>query len=128
MDGRCWTELELPRRFEGWEGIAHGGIIATILDEVMAWALVEHDLWGLTARMSLEFRRPLPVDVPIRAEGWMTRGRRRVVHAAGEIVDVRDSIVLARSEATYVGATEERKEELRGRYRTRIVPDGRTRT
>ena len=40
-DGRCWTELTLPERFEGWEGIAHGGIVCTILDEVMAWALVD---------------------------------------------------------------------------------------
>ena len=40
---RCWTELTLERRFEGWDGIAHGGILCTILDEVMAWSLVGED-------------------------------------------------------------------------------------
>ena len=35
--GRSWTELELEPQFEGWAGIAHGGILCTILDEVMAW-------------------------------------------------------------------------------------------
>ena len=59
--GRCWTELEMPRRFEGWEGIIHGGILCTILDEVMAWALVQDDSWGVTARMSVDFRRPVTV-------------------------------------------------------------------
>src|SRR2546428_1544464 len=58
---RCWTRLTLSDRFEGWEGIAHGGILAAILDEVMAWALVGHDLWGLTPRMSVDFRRPVQV-------------------------------------------------------------------
>ena len=66
---RCWTELVLPDRFQGWEDIAHGGIVCTILDEVMAWALVDHDMWGVTARMSVEFKRPVPIGRRIRAEG-----------------------------------------------------------
>lgn len=123
QDGRCWTELELPRRFEGWEGIAHGGIIATILDEVMAWALVEHDLWGVTARMSLEYRQPVPVEAPIRAEGWITDARRRVVEAAGRIVDARDGSLLASGTATFIGASAARKAELQARYQVRFVPD-----
>ncbi len=36
----AWTELTSTDRFQGWDGIAHGGILCTILDEVMAWALV----------------------------------------------------------------------------------------
>ena len=35
---RSWVELALEPRFQGWDGIAHGGILCTILDEVMAWA------------------------------------------------------------------------------------------
>ena len=85
--GRCWTELEMPRRFEGWEGIVHGGILCTILDEVMAWALVAQDSWGVTARMSIEFRKPVTVGQAIRAEGWITEDRRRIHVTAGRIVD-----------------------------------------
>ena len=36
--GRSRVELTLEPRFQGWDGIAHGGIVCTILDEVMAWA------------------------------------------------------------------------------------------
>src|SRR5664279_4322539 len=68
--GRCWTELEIPRRFEGWEGIIHGGILCTILDEVMAWSLVAEDNWGVTARMSIQFRKPVGVGQALRADGW----------------------------------------------------------
>jgi uncharacterized protein (TIGR00369 family) len=120
---RCWTELTLGDRFEGWEGIAHGGIVCTILDEVMAWALVDHDVWGVTARMNVEFRRPVPIGRPIRGEGRLVEVRRRLVTAEGVILDALDGTLLARSEATYVGAPAERKEALKARYRFRLVPD-----
>ena len=71
--GRSWTDVTLDRRFEGWDGIAHGGILCTILDEVMAWSLVGADNWGVTARMRVEFRKPVEIGRPIRAEGWIDR-------------------------------------------------------
>ena len=101
---RSWTTLELDRRFEGWEGVAHGGIVCTILDEVMAWALVADDDWGVTARMAVEFRKPVPIGRPIRAEGWVTRSRRRLVETAGRIVDTESGVELATATGTYVAA------------------------
>ncbi len=111
----CWTELVLDSRFEGWHGIAHGGIVSTILDEVMAWALVEHDLWGLTARMSIEFKKPVPIGAPIRGEGRVVSVRRRIVEAEGALRDAAGTI-LATSTATYLAAPAERKAELKARY------------
>lgn len=123
-DDRCWTELVLPDRFQGWEDIAHGGVVCTILDEVMAWALVDHDMWGVTARMSVEFKRPVPIGRRIRAEGRVVRVRRRLVEAEGVLLDIADGTLLARSQATFVGAPEERKQELKARYGFREVPEG----
>ena len=114
--GRCWTELEMPRRFEGWEGIIHGGILCTILDEVMAWALVSEDNWGVTARMSIDFRKPVTVGQAIRAEGWIAESRRRIQTTAGRIVDGVTGAELATAQATYVAATDARKRELKERY------------
>jgi uncharacterized protein (TIGR00369 family) len=119
----CWVELALPERFEGWEGIAHGGIVCTLLDEVMAWALVDHDLWGVTARMNVEFRRPVPIGRPVRAEGRVVSVRRRLVEAEGVVLDGTDGTVLARGTATFVGAPEARKEELKARYGFRLVDE-----
>jgi acyl-coenzyme A thioesterase PaaI-like protein len=118
---RSWTELRLDRRFEGWQGIAHGGIVSTILDEVMAWALVAEDHWGVTARMSVEFRKPVPIDTPIRADGWITRSRRRIVETAAELVDPASGVVLATAQGTYVAADAARKQELRDRYGFRFL-------
>ena len=116
---RSWTEFVLDDRFEGWRGVTHGGIIATILDEVMAWALVAEDNWGVTARMTLEFKRPVLVGTRVRAAGWIVRSRRRLVDTAGQVVDS-EGKVLATAEAVYVAAGEERKRELMERYGVRI--------
>jgi acyl-coenzyme A thioesterase PaaI-like protein len=113
---RAWTELELAPRFQGWDGIAHGGILCTILDEVMAWSLAGADNWGMTARMSVDFRKPVPLEIPLRAEGWITRSRRRIIETQGQIVDRNTSQVLATATGVYMAADEDRKAELRARY------------
>ncbi len=113
---RAWTDLTLERRFEGWDGIAHGGILCTVLDEVMAWSLVGEDNWGLTARMSVEFKRPVEVGRPVRAEGWITRSRRRLVDTAAHLVDPQTGQELATATGLYLAADEARKRELRQRY------------
>ena len=114
--GRSWTDLSLEERFQGWDGIAHGGILCTILDEVMAWSLVGEDNWGLTARMNVEFKKPVEIGRPIRAEAWITRTRRRLVDTAARIVDSETGELLATATGVYVAADEERKQELRQRY------------
>ena len=124
VDGeRCWTDLEIPERFQGWDEIAHGGIVATILDEVMAWSLAASDNWGLTARLNVAFRRPVPLGRPVRAEGWITSSRRRMIGTGGRIVDPATGEVLATADATYVAADADRKRQLQARYRFRLVPD-----
>ena len=120
--GRSWTELTLDRRFEGWEGIAHGGIVSTILDEVMAWALVDNDSWGVTARMQVEFKRPVPIGRRIRGEGRVVDVRRRIVRAAGVLLDATDGTVLATADGTFVAAPEDRKQALKERYGFRMEP------
>jgi acyl-coenzyme A thioesterase PaaI-like protein len=119
--GRSWSAVTLDQRFEGWAGIAHGGITCTILDEVMAWALVGTDNWGLTARMAVEFRRPVEVGRPFMAEGWVTRSRRRLVDTAARLVDSASGEELATAEGVYFAAGEGRKKELRERYGFRLV-------
>lgn len=119
--GRSWTELELEARFEGWAGIAHGGILCTILDEVMAWALVGEDNWGLTARLSVDFKRPVPTAHPIRAEGHVVSHRRRLVNTEASLVDRRTGDVLATATGTYVAAHPARRAELQERYGFRYL-------
>jgi acyl-coenzyme A thioesterase PaaI-like protein len=119
----CWTEVALRPDFQGWEGIAHGGILATILDEVMGWALASQDAWGFTARISIEYRRPVPIGAAIRADGRIVERRRRLLRTSGRIVDPTSGDVYATAEGLYVAAPEARRDELKARYGFRLVPE-----
>jgi uncharacterized protein (TIGR00369 family) len=119
--GQSWTELALDRRFEGWQGVVHGGILCTILDEVMAWALVGDDKWGVTARLSVEFKRPVEVGRRIRAIGTVSRARRRLIETTGQILDLDSGAILATATGLYLAADDTRKGELREQYGFRRV-------
>ncbi len=119
----CWADLVVDEDFQGWDGITHGGIIATILDEVMGWALASADAWGFTARMTVEYKRPLPVGAAVRGEGRLVERRRRLLTTSGRLVDAATGEVYATAEALYVAAPEERRRVLKERYAFRLVAD-----
>jgi uncharacterized protein (TIGR00369 family) len=119
---RAWTELTIEPRFQGWADLSHGGILATLLDEVMGWALFEHDCWGVTAEMTVRYKRPVPVGQRIRVEGWPREVRRRLFRAEGHIVDAAAGTVLCTASGTYVAPDAASKAALKQRYRLRLVP------
>jgi acyl-coenzyme A thioesterase PaaI-like protein len=59
------TELALPREFQGWAGVIHGGILATLLDEMMAHAVWHFAGPGLTLGLEVRFHAPLKPEKPI---------------------------------------------------------------
>ena len=122
----CWTELTLRPEFCGWEGIAHGGIVATILDEVMGWALASAEAWGFTAKMSIEYKRPVPVGARIRGEGRLVERRKRLLTTTARLLDVETGVVLATAEALYVAAPAAQLAELKERYAFRLLPESPT--
>lgn len=119
----CWSELAIDPAFQGWEGVVHGGILSTILDEVMGWAVIGRDTWGVTARLTVDFKRPVNVGQAIRAEGVVTDVSRRLLRTEGRILDAVTGDVLASGTGTYVAAPPERLAELKARYQLRPADD-----
>lgn len=120
-----WTEVTLPSRFQGWDAIAHGGIVCTLLDEVMAWAVIGRGTWGVTARMSVAFKRPIRTGTAIRAEGWVVDEGRRAAKAGGRVLDIATGEVLATGESTFVAVPVAELERLKARYgMRRLTSDG----
>ena len=62
--------FELSRRHTGPPGHAHGGIIATILDEAMGKANRISEVTAVTQSMTVEYLRLVPLGKPLVAEGW----------------------------------------------------------
>jgi acyl-coenzyme A thioesterase PaaI-like protein len=72
---------------QGFPGTMHGGIISTLLDEAMAWALWSHvRALGVTAKMETRYRRPVTSDAPLVVRGRVAteRGRRYELEASVE--------------------------------------------
>ena len=82
-------EYVFPKRFEGGPDMAHGGAVAAFYDDIMGSVLIAHKIPGVTANLSVNYRRPHPVGVPIRAEAWVAerRGRKGEMEAVGYLKD-----------------------------------------
>ena len=102
--GEVEAEYDAPAHLRGAPGIVHGGIQATLLDEVLGSAIHaaidEEDLDIVTAEFRLDYRRPAPCGVVLRIRGRLVRSEGRDYWAEGEILGPDDQI-LTRAEARW---------------------------
>ena len=118
----AWLETTLASDFQGWDEIAHGGIVCTILDEVMAWSVIGQGTWGVTARLNVAFRKPIRTGTRVRAEGHLVSMDRRAAKTAGRIIDPATGHVLATGEGTFMAVPESELPRLMARYGMRRLP------
>ena len=105
--GICRAELKLSSDYEGYPGIVHGGIIASILDETGGRAYMDDpNHFMVTAQLNVRYRKPVPIETPLVAIGTKGERRGRVSHARSEIQDL-DGQVLADAELVLVDIPEE---------------------
>jgi acyl-coenzyme A thioesterase PaaI-like protein len=97
-----WAPWIPTPAFEGYGGIVHGGIVCTVLDEIMAWTLYSRNAWAVTANMQTRFRAPVHIGTPVRLIGCVVRDRGRVFEMHGEIRQVADDALLAEADATFM--------------------------
>jgi uncharacterized protein (TIGR00369 family) len=95
------ARVTLAEHYQGWRGIAHGGIVMALLDEAMAHAAGFAGHRGVTATVDVRFRKPVPIGQPIEARGWVAWQRRNVLGVEASIVDASGS-VLAHAEGKFV--------------------------
>jgi uncharacterized protein (TIGR00369 family) len=90
-------EFVISELYQGWRGFVHGGIIATILDEVMAYTYFP-EFKGVTAKTEVRIRQPVPIGVPLVATGRLVKKTRKLLTAAATIT-LKDGTVVAESTA-----------------------------
>ena len=100
-DDGVYARVELAAAYQGWRGIAHGGIVMALLDEAMAHAAGFAGHRGVTATVSVRFRRPVPLERPIVVRGRVTWQRRNVLGVEATVQDEAGN-VLARAEGSFV--------------------------
>jgi acyl-coenzyme A thioesterase PaaI-like protein len=99
--GEVVAHARLAPEFQGWRGIAHGGIVMALLDEAMAHAAGYAGHRGVTAAVSVRFRKPVPLEAPIEVRGRVTWQRSNALGVEGWITGD-GGMLLARAEGTFV--------------------------
>jgi len=95
------ARLTLAPEYQGWRGIAHGGIVMALLDEAMAHAAGFAGHRGVTATVSVRFRKPVPLERPIEVRGRVRWQRRNVLGVEGSIFDESGNL-LAHADGSFV--------------------------
>ena len=108
--GRVTADLALGRPYSGAPNYVHGGAIAAVLDEAMAWAIIAlAERFGITRQSQVSYRKPLLIDQPYRVEAWVDSQEGRNVVAKARIASGDE--IHSESEGTYwaMNADEARK-------------------
>ena len=85
-DGRATGRVTLGKPYEGPPGVVHGGVVATLFDHMLARAVRAAGRGGMTAELTVTYRRPVRLGVPLLvtakigdADGRRTTARARIV-------------------------------------------------
>ncbi len=99
------SEVTLPAHLVGWENMAHGGVVSTLLDEIMAWTVLYfRRSFCVTREIRVRFLAPVRVGEPVIVSGRIVEGeqsRKYACKVAGKVIDAGSGKVLARAQADF---------------------------
>ncbi len=95
------TTFVASRTFQGWDGIVHGGILSTLMDEAMAKLVYELGYQAVTASLEVKFKRPAPILEPLHVEGEVIEVGRRLIRARAQITH-ENGAILATGTSTFL--------------------------
>jgi uncharacterized protein (TIGR00369 family) len=102
------SRTTITRAYAGYRDFAHGGIVATMLDEAMGWAMLHvAGRHGVTKDLRVRYRRPVMVEREIVITAKVAGEKATTVHLEARIEDARGRL-LARAEGEWVAVREER--------------------
>jgi acyl-coenzyme A thioesterase PaaI-like protein len=81
------TEVTFGSRHQGGPGIAHGGIVGAALDEACGLLATWHRFPAVTARIAIRFRKPAPINRPLRVTAKVDADRGRRIEISAELRD-----------------------------------------
>ncbi|MEA1980311.1 MAG: PaaI family thioesterase [candidate division Zixibacteria bacterium] len=105
------TEIEASDNFEGYQKIYHGGIISTVLDEVMVKAILAKEIYAVTVEMTVRFHKPVRTGDKLFFKGRIVKNKGRVYFTEGEVKRTNGDI-LATASGKYIEAEDELKNQL----------------
>jgi len=100
-ENRVHAHTTLAAPYQGWVGMAHGGIVMALLDEGMAHAAGAAGYRGVTGEVRVRFRKPVPIGEPLQIDGSVLWQRGRVLGVEARVSDTHATL-LAIDEGRFV--------------------------
>ena len=103
LDGDvCRGEFTPRPEHMGYDQVTHGGIVFSLLDDVMAnWVWLRGERC-FTARAEIRYRSELPVGTPIRLEGRCLKRKGRLAQMEGRLIRKSDDYVVAEASGAFM--------------------------
>ena len=96
----AYRSLPEVARYQSWEGVVHGGMVALMLDEAVGWAAWHAGHPGVTGRLQVSLRRPLKLGERVKITGRVDSVRRTLVYVSAWIENADDGSRVADATAT----------------------------
>lgn len=90
---RVRARLRLDERHQGAPGFAHGGMLATAMDDTIGTLLYVHKSPAVTANLQIDYRRPAFINTDYVVTAWTDRVEGRKLHLCSDIRDATDAVV-----------------------------------
>lgn len=106
--GEVTARYTVHEHHQGYPGVVHGGIVASMLDEICGCVFMKADTarFMVTARLEVRYRKNIPVGKPLTLTGQAVRDRGRTAEAKGSIRDEEGNL-LAEATALLVQMPED---------------------
>lgn len=111
-NGKAKGQYTPTKEFEGYKDILHGGILSTLLDEVMIYSLIAQGIITVTVHIEIKFKKPAKIGETLYMEGWMTEDKGKILCTEGKIF-TKDGKIVAQSKGKFFRAEGNLKEKIK---------------
>ncbi len=99
-DGSIQAEFDCALKFQGYEGILHGGVICSLLDCAMTNCLFLRNVSAYTAELTVRFLSPIPIGSKLLIKASFKDMVHGIYRLTGEISS--EGKTLARAESKFI--------------------------
>jgi acyl-coenzyme A thioesterase PaaI-like protein len=107
-EGTIVVDYAVPDQYQGYPGVVHGGIVTTMMDEVLGRVFMIDDpnRFMFTAKLTTRYRKPVPTETPLMIVGKIVKDRGHIAEAKAELFGP-DGTLLAEAEGLMVGLSDD---------------------
>lgn len=96
------TEVIFPQHLQGWSGIVHGGLISTVLDEIVVKAAEIQNIKCVTAEINVKFKKPAYTGKIYFVLGKINETKKRLILAESFIMDSKKDLIATANAKLYI--------------------------